>query len=48
MEQTIRETLDGRFFKDTAEEALHLARRRGEELWAEPEQADDTSGPLLH
>ncbi|GAA1546477.1 hypothetical protein GCM10009678_31370 [Actinomadura kijaniata] len=40
VEQTIRETLDGRFFRGTVEEVLYLARRKVEELWNELEQAE--------
>ncbi|MGK5552905.1 hypothetical protein ACSNOI_14935 [Actinomadura kijaniata] len=41
VEQTIRETLDGRFLKGTVDEVLYLARRKVEELWNELEQAED-------
>ncbi|WP_067795499.1 hypothetical protein [Actinomadura formosensis] len=40
VEESIRETLDGRFFRGTVEEALHAARHKVEELWAELEQVD--------
>ena len=46
MEEAIRETLDGRFFKSTVEEIQHTARRKVEELWTELEQVDDTTWPL--
>ncbi|GLZ07285.1 hypothetical protein Acsp03_47510 [Actinomadura sp. NBRC 104412] len=46
VEEAIRETLDGRFFKSTVEEIQHTARRKVEELWTELEQVDDTTWPL--
>ncbi|WP_067827458.1 hypothetical protein [Actinomadura kijaniata] len=45
VEQTIRKTLDGRFFKGTVEEVLHQARRRVEELRDELDQNEDPSSP---
>jgi hypothetical protein len=43
MEEAIRETLDGCFFKSTVEEVLRVARRKVEELWTELEHV--ANGP---
>lgn len=42
IEQVIRETLEGRFFKGTVTDALVVARRRADELLIELDQAEDT------